>query len=113
MARTTPPVDDMQSVLAVVINSSLDARQVRDWTGLSWERTQRALRELSRRDLARSTGGQWASYQRKCARCDQRSSGGSEIMIDGETLRWFCVDCWTAEAEDVRNLVNPDPEGGV
>jgi hypothetical protein len=110
---TTETEDDLQSVLAVVINTDGNVRQIRQLTGLDDERARAALRELDRRDITRPLGGgYWKAYQRECARCSRPPVGGAAIMIDGETLRWFCEDCWKQEAEEVRKLVDPDQEGG-
>jgi PHP family Zn ribbon phosphoesterase len=101
-------VDELQSVVAVLIGRSLSAEQVRDWSGVSWEQTRDALRTLTRRGIVRNYGaGHYGACQRTCATCerDARTLRGEAVCIDPESLRWFCEDCWNAEVRAVERIV--------
>ena len=100
--------DDRISVVAAIIAASLTAQQVRDRTNLPWERVESALAYLRRRDIARNVGGgYYRANQLDCAGCSRsgRTMKGQAVYIDPETFRWFCEECWDAEAEHVKELV--------
>jgi hypothetical protein len=99
-----PSFDDLADVLAAVIDVGRSARQIRDATGLNWERTQRAVADLASRDIIRSQGGgYYRTRQRRCRRCDELRPDA--VAVDPETLAWLCAECWKQDVERTRRLV--------
>jgi hypothetical protein len=100
-------VSDLALVLTMAIAVSPNEDEIRDWTGLPWDRVDSALEDLSRRDVVRAEGENYFARQRECANCSRSGLEmvGETIYIDPESLRWFCHDCWDTEIEQLRALV--------
>ena len=99
-----PSFDDLADVLAAVIDVGRSAQQIREATGLSWERAQPAVAELASRDVIRNQrGGYYRAHQRRCRRCDALRPDA--VAVDPETLAWLCSECWTQDVERTRRLV--------
>jgi hypothetical protein len=100
-------VSDRALVLTEVIAVSQNKDEIRDWTGLPWDRVDSTLEDLTRRDIVASGGDHYYARQRGCANCSRPGfeMEGETVFIDPESLRWFCKDCWNADIEQLRALV--------
>jgi len=100
----SPSFDDLADVLAAVIDVGRSGRQTRDATGLSWERTHSALAELASRDVIHyQCGGYYRAHQRRCGHCDALRPDA--VAVDPETLAGLCSECWQADVDRTRRLV--------
>jgi hypothetical protein len=103
-------IDDVGSVLAVLISFALRTEQICDWTGLPWDDTRKAIRFLQRRGLIKNLGaGHYVARQRDCAGlCGKigKDMKGRAVEIDPETFKWLCETCWELEIELFRRGVN-------
>lgn len=100
-------VSDRALVLSLVIAGSQNEDEIREWTGLPWDRVDLTLADLARRDIVRLGGDHYLARQRDCAHCSRPGfeMEGERVYIDPESLRWLCADCWDSEIEQLRALV--------
>jgi len=104
-----PSLDDLASVLVAVLPRELSTVRIRFHVALTPEATKAALAYLTGRGTVRNSGGGWyRARQRICAGACQREAREircREVIVDPETLRWFCADCWREEVEQIRLMV--------
>lgn len=107
-AVLNPDNDELASVLAAIIASAKPPEQIRDSTGLPWETVMAAIQELRGREMIRDIFGHQLTHQRLCAGSCMRDGHylrGHAVVFAPESMRWFCEECWKAEAEHVQGLV--------
>lgn len=110
MVQRDIDIDDLASILAVVISSTRTAEEIRDGTGVVSDDVQPAVAHLARRGIIRDIGdGHYHASQTSCAgSCERKGSDvrGQEVVIAARTLRWTCAACWDAEVERNRSIAS-------
>jgi chromosome condensin MukBEF MukE localization factor len=100
-------VDDDASVLAKTIDRDRSVRRIAQETGLGHEQVRSSLARMRRRGLVRHLGGgYWIAEQRGCARCSRSLSGGDALIVDPETLRWLCEECFEGDVAALHALLD-------
>ena len=100
-AEPAPTVDELSSVLALVIVSDLNIEQIGERTGMSPTGTEAAIAALQEQTIVFDSGG--AYYRATQARCPGpcRRQGhelrGQQVVINAKTFRWICAECHDAE----------------
>jgi hypothetical protein len=108
MTVPEPSVDDLASVLALVIVSDLNAEQVRERTGMPANGAESALARLVDSEIIFDSGGAYfRASQVECAGSCSRQGHqlrGQEVVIDPNSFSWSCAVCWDEELERRRSL---------
>jgi hypothetical protein len=100
-------VDDDISVLAATIGRDRSVRRVAQEADLGHEKVRASLARMRRRGLVRHLGGgHWIAEQRACARCSRSLSGSDVLIVDPETLRWLCKECFEGEVAALQALLD-------
>jgi hypothetical protein len=99
--RPEPTVDDLASVVALVVASDQSQEQICSRTGMGASHASAALSILLTRNVIfDSGGGYYQGRQGSCAGSCARKGHelrGQEIVIDAQRLTWWCAPCWDAK----------------
>ena len=104
--------DVLASILAIVIASNRTAEEIRDNTGVTADDIEPAIAYLQSRNRITAIGARhYHATQSLCAgSCSRggRLMRGEEVVINPQTLRWMCAECWDGPDEPPRDSVPGD-----
>jgi len=101
-AEPEPTVDELASVIAIVLVSDNDETELAKRLGTTEARIRLLVQRLLERGTLRDSGVEfYRSAQLVCAgSCERRGNllRGQEVVIHRATLAWWCASCWSSRS---------------